>query len=341
MEAFVLYNGNRYALDEDENVLDCLLRNGQEIPHSCKVGVCQSCIMKSVDGKVTARAQYGLKDSLRRQDFFLSCQYYPESDVSVQLPNEAGLSVEAMISEIFYLSKSVVCVRLVPDSVFDCHPGQYITMSNGGVIRSYSIANNSKKDGYMELHVRLLPNGKMSTWLAENARAGDKVIIRGPAGDCFYTGGENNTYPILLAGTGTGLAPLYGILVDALGQGHKGEINLYHGALCEEDLYFIDELKKIAAMHNNFHYMPCVLNGANDMFYRIGNLENIVLDKVREQVKNVRLYLCGAPEMVNSIKTKAFISGVSSKLIYSDAFLPGKDNEKTAKERRSTERPGK
>ena len=340
MGTSVLYNNNQYELYEDENVLDCLLRNGQDIPHSCRVGVCQACIMKSVDGKIATRAQHGLKDSFIKQNFFLSCQYYPETDISIQLPSEASLSVKAMISEINYFSKSVVCVRLVPDCVFEYNAGQYIALSNGGpIIRSYSIANRLIKDGYIELHVRLIPNGKMSTWLAEHAKIGDEVVIRGPAGDCFYIVGENNSYPLLLAGTGTGLAPLYGILMDALEQGHQGEINLYHGALCEEDLYFVDELTKIAESHDNFHYIPCVLNGYEGSFYRVGNLEDIVLNKIREKVKDVRLYLCGVPELVNSIKTKAFLSGVSPKRMYSDAFFPGKDNERVAKERRSTDRP--
>lgn len=38
--------------------------------------------------------------------------------------------------------------------------------------------------------------------------------------------------------------------------------------------------------------------------------------------EGVKLFLCGAPEFVNSLKIKAFLSGVSSKNIYADAFLP-------------------
>ena len=104
MGALVSYNDNRYELNEEENVLDCLLRSGQSVPHSCKVGVCQACIMKVVGGEVPARSQHGLKDSYKKQRYFLACQCYPEKDISVQLPSEASLSIKANIIGISYLS---------------------------------------------------------------------------------------------------------------------------------------------------------------------------------------------------------------------------------------------
>lgn len=86
----------------------------------------------------------------------------------------------------------------------------------------------------------------------------------------------------------------------------------------------MDELKKIAAEHNNFSYIPCVLHGDKNAFYQIGNIENIVMDNMQHKKEQIKLYVCGAPELVNSLKTKAFLSGISSKYIYADAFLPSK-----------------
>ena len=339
MGALVSYNDNRYELNEEENVLDCLLRSGQSVPHSCKVGVCQACIMKVVDGDIPARAQNGLKDSYKKQHYFLACQCYPGKDISVVLPSEASLSIKANIIGISYLSNSIMCLRLLPSILFEYQAGQYVTIANSdNVIRSYSISNHLNIDGYIEFHIRLIPTGKMSTWLRDYAKLDDELVLRGPAGNCFYLKEANSDYPIILAGTGTGLAPLYGILVDALEQDHQGEITLYHGTLTVEDLYFIEELKKLADVFDNFHYFPCVLNGEGGLFYRVGNLEDIVMNKVNDHIADARLYLCGAPELVNSIKTKAFIAGVVPSHIFSDAFYPAMENEKVAKERRTTDR---
>ncbi len=266
----ILYENKQYDLQNNETVLDCLLREGLNIPHSCKAGSCQSCLMKMISGDIPEAAQQGLKPSFKQMKLFLACQCLPKSDISVQLPNPDGLDIKASITGKELLSSNVLRVSLRLESDFEYRAGQYITITNNdGIVRSYSIANKTNKDGNIDLHVRLLAGGKMSLWLQEVAKIGDEVTVRGPAGDCFYLAGEGKDYPIIMAGTGTGLAPLYGILLDALENGHTGRIDLYHGALKEEDLYFVNQLQKIAAEYSNFVYTPCVLLGRKDLFIRL------------------------------------------------------------------------
>ena len=322
----VSYDNKQFTLENNETVLDCLLREGQSIPHSCKAGSCQSCLMKMVDGKIPEIAQQGLKPSFKQQKLFLSCQWHPSADIAVQLPNEAGLIVKAKIVEKGLLSSNVLKVRLQLLEDFEYQAGQYITITNNEqLVRCYSLANQTKKDRNIDLHVRLIPDGKMSSWLQDVAQIGEEVKVQGPAGDCFYIAEAGKDYPILLAGTGTGLAPLYGILMDALENDHKGEIKLYHGALKEADLYFIQELSKIAAQYSNFKYVPCVLHGEEGAFYKTGNIEDIVMASLPDDKNKMKAYLCGAPELVNSLKIKIFLAGVSNTNIHSDAFLPSKE----------------
>lgn len=321
----VLYLGKSYTLEEGESVLDCLLRCGVSAPHSCKAGICQTCMMKLADGKIPEKARGGLKPSLKQLGFFLACQCVPEMDITVQLPNEAEVSVKVSIIDKQNLNHNVLRLRLRTDEMFVCMAGQYIVLTNHcGVSRNYSIANLPEKDGYIELHIRIIPDGKMSMWLLEHAKIGDEVTLRGAMGDCFYLAEANIDYPIILVGTGTGLAPLYGIIRDALGQGHCGSITLYHGALKMQDLYYVDELNKLANKNSNFTYIPCVLNGEEGQFYRLGNIENIVMSDLPDDKNNIRLYLCGAQDMVNSMQVKAFLAGVSPNNIHLDAFLPSK-----------------
>ena len=49
----------------------------------------------------------------------------------------------------------------------------------------------------------------------------------------------------MLAGAGTGLAPLYGIARDALAQGHTGPVWLFHGGVDLRGLYLAEELKAL------------------------------------------------------------------------------------------------
>jgi len=64
------------------------------------------------------------------------------------------------------------------------------------------------------------------------------------------------------------------------------------------------------------------MNGAPERFYRSGNIQDIVLAALPPSKAGLRLYLCGAPEFVTSLRRKAFLAGIGSSFIFADAFLP-------------------
>jgi CDP-4-dehydro-6-deoxyglucose reductase len=323
MAVRIFFGGDSFVSESDESVLDCLSRNGASVPHSCKSGVCQSCLMRSSDGNLSEAAQQGLKPAYKKQNLFLACQYKPEHDLVVELPDGGGLDSRGTVVGKDMLNHNVLRLELAPESGFVCEPGQYITLINDdGLARSYSVANDPAREGRIELHIRLLTDGSMSVFLKEKATLGDNLKIRGPAGSCFYVREEGDDYPMVLAGTGTGLAPLYGIAKQALAQGHQGEIQLFHGALQDTDLYLVPQLQNLASAHPNFRYVPCVLTGEPGQFYRQGNIQEIVMSAMPSDKSRTRLFLCGAPETVNALKRTAFLSGLASRHIFADAFLP-------------------
>ena len=324
MTARISYGSSQFETLEGESVLDCLSRNGIAVPHSCRSGVCQSCLMQADEGAIPDAAQKDLKPTYKKQNLFLSCQCKPETDMRVSLPQADRLDTPAVIASKEMLNGSVLRLRLATATPFACEPGQYVTLLNPDrLARSYSIANDPAADGVIELHIRLLKNGLMSEYL-KAAPVGEALVVRGPAGNCFYVSEEGRDYPIVLAGTGTGLAPLYGIVHRALSQGHAGVVQLFHGALQEPDLYLVDELRALADRHANFRFTPCVLNGAPGRHYTPGNIETAVLSGLPAQKAATRLFLCGAPEFVTAVRRKAFLAGLASRHIFADAFLPAK-----------------
>src|SRR3954468_5330473 len=86
--AQIHFEGQSYTLQENESVLDGLLRHEVRLSHSCKAGVCGSCVMRTTSGSVPARAQAGLKDSWRAQGYFLACVCIPEGDLALVQPGE-------------------------------------------------------------------------------------------------------------------------------------------------------------------------------------------------------------------------------------------------------------
>lgn len=310
---YVEFQGTRHEVREGESVLDALLRSGVEVPHSCKSGVCRSCLMRTADpGAVPAAAQTGLKDTWKAGGYFLACQWKPDTDLTAG-PAGNDTRLAAVIVELTQLSHSVLRVGLKPAGAFEYRAGQFVTVfRSDGLARSYSVAS-LPVEGVLELHVRVLPDGRMSRWLADDTPLGAEVQIQGPSGECFYLGGREDQ-PLLLAGTGTGLAPLLGVARDALQQGHRGPVHLVHGAASRDGLYHHDLLAGLAAGHRNLSIWQTTLEAD-------GPLDTAVLERF-PSLAGYRVFLCGDPSIVRALRRRAYLAGAAMNDIHGDAFLP-------------------
>jgi CDP-4-dehydro-6-deoxyglucose reductase, E3 len=315
--AAIIYEERAYACESGESVLDCLTRHGVLLPSSCRNGVCQTCMMHAASGHIPEQAQKGLKDTLKVQGYFLACVCRPEHDMEIRQANVEGLRHRATVSAMERMNANIMCLRLRPTKPVDYRAGQFINLLHQDAARSYSLASLPGEDE-LELHIRHVPDGRVSSWVHQQLRLNDSVEFHGPAGDCFYVAGRPEQ-PLLLIGTGTGLAPLYGILRDAIDRGHTGEIRLFHGSLHRDGLYLVEALQHLATTHGNVHYTPCVLHGEAPPGGAVGAIDDVVM-QVLPDLTGWRAYLCGDPEIVRRLQSRIFLAGTSMQEIHADAF---------------------
>lgn len=318
----IRFNNTEYECKPGQSVLDVLLENQLPIPSSCRSGLCQTCLMQATSGKPPLSSQTGLKDTLKEQNYFLACSCHPAEDMEIRLPDSTLTRMKARVKNIEKLSPDVVSICLQSDIPVNYKPGQYISLfRNPALARSYSLASLPLHEDCMLLHIRKVPDGRMTGWIHNELSCGDTLEISQPAGDCFYTPG-NSEQPLLLIGTGTGLAPLYGIARDALAQGHRGEIRLYHGSLDVQGLYLDRALRELAAEFPNFSYIPCVSDEAvEDPAIKSGHVLDIAL-RDQGKLSGWRIFLCGNPNMVKAARKQTFLNGAAMKDIYADSFVP-------------------
>ncbi len=323
----VYFEGHAFELLPFESVLEGIERHGASLPSFCRRGVCQVCLVKATRGTVPALAQKGLKDGLRRQSLFLACVCHPTEDLEVARVAHAE-RYETHVTHVEELSGGVLRVLVAAPSGLRFQAGQYVHLErpSDGLMRPYSIASLPGSP-HLELHVALLRDGAMSGWL--RGATGQPVALRGPFGECFYLPEEPDR-PLCLAGTGTGLAPLLGVLRAALAAGHRGPIRLFHGSTRRAGLYLWAELEALLATSPGLELVGSVLDAAapgeaglttvERGVIHVAALDDVLLAE-RQAWADQRVYLCGHPDVVRKLQKKLYLAGVPLARIHSDPFV--------------------
>lgn len=321
--ARVTFEGCRYPLHEGERVLDALLRGGANVSFSCRRGSCQACLLRATHGDPGDDARRTLRAAMRERGYFLPCLAKPREDLTVERPDLSELFVRVVVQEKTSLSRDVVRLRLEPETNLTWRAGQYVNVRRAdGLVRSYSLASIPEEDYYLELHVRRIEGGAMSTFLFDDVRVGDELEIQGPVGTCFYDP-ATRARPLLLVGGGTGLAPLVGIARDALRQGHEGEVFLYHGARARDGLYLREELEALAASEPRLRFVACVSDADPGPGVERGLVTDVAFARHPDLSRFV-VFLCGAPEMVHDARVRAYAAGASRADTHADPFEPAR-----------------
>jgi NAD(P)H-flavin reductase len=313
----IVFGGRSYESGTD-SVLDSLTSYDVSIPSSCRSGLCQACLMRAVKGRVPQRAQIGLKSALVSTNHFLACSCFPEEDMEVALPDQAG-TLNATVTRLERLNANVLRIRLRPHGDFEYLAGQFIRVyMDETESRPYSLASVPRIDDELELHVRKVPGGLVSGWIFSELRVGHTLKISEAMGNCIYVQGQPQRN-LLLIGTGSGLAPLYCIARDALCKEHTGHIGIYHGGRDRSELYFLEEMRALAKAHSNLIYVPCVSEGDASPDCAEGMAPDVALVD-HPDLSDWSVFLCGSPEMVKSAKRNAFLAGASMSDIHADPF---------------------
>src|SRR6478736_5875861 len=122
------FEGKDYSLEEGESVLDCLLRQGEQVSSLCRSGACQSCLLQATAGAIPAPAQAGLKDVWKQQGFFLACVCRPREDLVVERC-DAAASYTASVKRVTLLAANVLAVHVARPAGFEFRAGQFVQVS--------------------------------------------------------------------------------------------------------------------------------------------------------------------------------------------------------------------
>jgi len=329
-------NFENQSLDfhNEQSALEAIEQQGFSIPSRCRQGNCHSCVLHcdefephhSSPINAPEFSVYGLGEEQKSMGLFLSCQCQGS-----ELPTHAVLNIQ--LAKLNMNSASVIEKKSLNSRVFSIkftsnltwQAGQFINIHTPHGERSYSIAS-IPEEGVIELHISKIPNGVVSNYLFKHAKVGGKFTISNANGECFYHPLINDK-PLLLIGTGSGLAPLVGILKQAIKSKHKHDIHLYIAQGEPEFHYYQKQLNRLEKKHDQvfIHYIcrrnTKRINIESELGYtmRIGELE----DMIKQDFNNLQpfgAFICGAPKMVRNMQIQCIRSKMDRNNIRIDAF---------------------
>ncbi|MBY8859350.1 2Fe-2S iron-sulfur cluster binding domain-containing protein [Nocardia sp. CA2R105] len=324
--------GTEITCREDQTVLDACLREGIWLPHACTHGTCGTCKAEILDGEVDFgdASPYALLESEREEGSALLCVATPRSDVVLEgeIDVEEGVEVHpvrdyrgtvAVLQDVAPGVRRIVIELATP---MPFNPGQYIQLNlPGGDTRPYSIASAAADPSRIELNVKRMPGGVATDgWIFSTLRTGDPVTLSGPYGRFSFR--PARTQPILLLGSGTGLAPLKSILAHIAPTGGGQDVVLYHGVATREDLYEHDYFEAMQEQHAWFTYRPAL--SRDEWQGRTGRVPAQLAEDYPRAAGHVA-YICGSPQMVTDTMKALMKARLFPRDIYREDFFDSAD----------------
>lgn len=303
--------------------------------------------------------QTGINAEERAQGLALLCQAYAQSDVTVrftanqakqdvpQKPSKtAPINVDSYPAKILSLTKlspdvTGLSVRLPQTPPFCFQAGQYGELQfliqqpdhSPPLKRVYSIASAphvALAEKRLDFHIRHHAGGYFATILPQ-LQVGGLLRIFGPSGSFHWQALSAKT--MLIAG-GTGFAPIHALLEDLCYRSQMDKslisapLSLYWGVRSAEEVYapqiLMDWAKKLPQLR--IHLIPSEDDRPPQhpllkLWWRKKQFAHLAALADYYPTDDARVYVCGAPAMVNATYQDFQAKGLPAEYFHSDSFV--------------------
>lgn len=328
MELTILPLQRTLDVHAGDNLLTVLRDNAVPISYSCTAGRCGTCRCRVLSGHVQVNGAEQSRAPIAGETI-LACQATLTQDCVIEVAEVDEIVVhpakilKTTVAAIDDVTHDIKRVRLALPKPFEFSPGQYATLQfTPEHIRPYSMAGAGAADAReAEFHIRLVPGGRVTSYVARELAVGQSVRLSGPLGTAYLR--RKHQGPIVCVAGGTGLAPILSILRGMAQAGMRNPVHLYFGVRAARDIYGLDELQSLRAALPNLSVQIVVASGAAPNGYRAGVVTEAINQDWREQdMGGWRAYLAGSPVMVEAAAMLLRGKGIDPDRIHADAFYP-------------------
>lgn len=238
-----------------------------------------------VGRKIAARARADAKDLESVEVRSLVDRLHPE---------KIGVRVAEIVDE----TASTKTLRVVPSA--GAYPpfraGQYanlyLTIDGVATSRPFSFASPPTRPDRLDITVRRMPGGFVSSYLLDRATVGEEFELSGPAGDICYEPLKDTKDQVFLAG-GSGITAFMSMIRHKADAPTGRRMHLIYGSRVPDDVIFGEELDALASKLDNLSVDVVISEPPDGYDGLTGFMDAKMIKRLVGDASGKTFYLCG------------------------------------------------
>jgi len=209
---------------------------------------------------------------------------------------------------------------------FRYEAGQHLTFKiawrGQELLRCYSLASSPDCESEHKVTVKRIDDGRISNWLNERLKEGDRVLVLPPAGRFVLR--PSGREIVCFAG-GSGITPVISLIKSALAASGR-RLKLVYANRDAASIIFRAELDALAARH------PERLAVVHSLDVRDGFLTP---ERVRAEAagrEEAEFYLCGPGSFMDAVESGLDAAGVPRERVFKEVFVSPDDPQAHARD---------
>ncbi len=192
----------------------------------------------------------------------------------------------------------------VPEG-FTFIPGQYVMISckhmkdgiEKEIKRSYSMSSSPTEEGYIDLTIKLYPEGEFTPLLFKK-NVGDVFTVVGPVGKFVF---DESCTDVCFLGAGSGITPLRSMMKYCIDKNLLVNAALIYSSKTPQDIIFRQEFEKWDSGHENVKCINTITRpDGHEWDGLIGRITPELI-KQNTDTGKAHFYICGPGSFVDSM----------------------------------------
>ena len=186
-------------------------------------------------------------------------------------------------------------------------PGQFVTVEVAvgadRVKRSYTLASAPSRPDLLEITVKRVPGGRVSSWLHDHFGVGDTLVVVGRAAGHFSCQLASTGEKILLVSGGSGISPAMSMSRYLHDTADPRDVVFLHSARTLDDVPFRRELALMAERNPRFCPIFTLTNEPARTWSGLrGRISAKVLEDAVPDLRERTVFLCGPTAFMQAVR---------------------------------------